>query len=171
MIESSGTLHHPFVPAEFVIPETLETPAFRLRMLSINDLVKDYDAVMSSVEHLKKVWPDSGWPDGLTLERNLVDLGWHQHEFLNRSSFAYTMVTLDESRVLGCLYIDPTRKSGYEAEVYLWVRSSELESGLEDRLYAAVDRWLRDKWPFKDSAFPGRSIDWKTWEALPDEKI
>ncbi|MFT5483885.1 MAG: hypothetical protein ACI9GW_002544 [Halieaceae bacterium] len=170
MIESSDKLHHPFVPAEFVIPEILETTEFRLRMLTINDLVKDYDAVMSSVEHLKKVWPDSGWPEGLTLEENLVDLGWHQHEFLNRSSFAYTMTTLDESLVLGCLYINPTRKPGYDAEVYLWVRSSELESGLEGRLYAAVETWLEDAWPLKAAAFPCRSIEWKAWEALPDEK-
>ena len=84
---------HPFVSPEFEVPETLETDEFRLRMLTVNDVVKDYDAVMSSAEHLKSVWPGSTWPDGLTLEQNLIDLGWHQKEFQRRDSFAYTVVT------------------------------------------------------------------------------
>ena len=64
-----------FVADDFVVPQVLETSEFRLRMLTIHDLVKDYDAVMSSAEHLKAVWPDSGWPEGLTLEEDLIDLG------------------------------------------------------------------------------------------------
>ena len=91
-----GQSIYPFVDEDFVVPDILETDEFRLRMLTVNDVIKDYDAVMSSVEHLRKVWPDSGWPEGLTLEEDLIDLGWHQREFMNRSSFAYTMVTLDE---------------------------------------------------------------------------
>lgn len=155
-----------FVADDFDVPEVLETPEFRLRKLTVNDLVKDYDAVMSSVEHLKAVWPDSGWPAGLTLEEDLIDLGWHQKEFQNRASFAYTLVTLDESKVIGCVYIDPTRARGYDAEIYLWVRASELESGLDARLFNTVKSWLADDWPFESPAFPGRDIDWKVWESL-----
>ena len=135
-------------------------------MLTIHDLVKDYDAVMSSAEHLKAVWPDSGWPEGLTLEEDLIDLGWHQKEFQNRSSFAYTMVTPDESMVIGCVYINPTKAKGYDAEVYLWVRTSELQSGLDARLFASVKRWLVDEWLFENPAFPGREIGWKEWATL-----
>ena len=54
----------PFVSKDFKIPETLETPEFRLRMLSVGDVVKDYDAVMSSTEHLSEVWPGGTWPAG-----------------------------------------------------------------------------------------------------------
>ena len=161
---------YPFVAADFPVPETLETKQFRLRMLTINDLVKDYDAVMSSVDHLKTVWPDSGWPEGLTLEEDLVDLGWHQKEFLSRRSFAYTVVSLDESIVLGCVYIDPTRKSGYDAEVFLWVREDQLKNGLDANLYKAVQSWLNTKWSFNKIGFPGRQIDWDTWNSLPEEK-
>jgi hypothetical protein len=42
----------PFVPDSFQVPATLETREFRLRMLTVNDVVKDYDAVMSSVERV-----------------------------------------------------------------------------------------------------------------------
>ena len=162
----SGRLKQAFVDVDFVVPEVLETFEFRLRMLTVNDLIKDYDAVMSSVDHLQSVWPDSGWPEGLTLEEDLIDLGWHQKEFLNRTSFAYTLVTLDEETVSGCVYINPTRAEGYDAEVYLWVRASELESGLDARLFDTVKRWLAEDWSFENPAFPGREIDWNKWDSL-----
>lgn len=161
---------YPFVPAGFTVPERLETPEFRLRMLTVHDVVKDYDAVMSSVDHLAKVWPGSGWPEGLTLEQNLIDLGWHQKEFQRRRSFAYTVVHPSESQVLGCVYINPTRKLGHDAVVYFWVRQSELASGLDAKLGAAVREWIAKEWPFRKPAYPGRHIDWEEWNALPDEK-
>jgi hypothetical protein len=160
----------PFVPADFKVPETLDTKEFRLRMLTVGDVVKDYDAVMTSVDHLKTIWPDSDWPEGLTLEQNLIDLGWHQKEFQTRRSFAYTVVTPSESMVVGCVYINPTRKRGYDAVVYLWARQSELTGGLEARLDAAVKEWIGKEWPFTKAAFPGRDVDWDTWRAIPEEK-
>ena len=160
----------PFVPTDFKVPETLETEELRLRMLTVNDVVKDYDAVMSSVDHCKTVWPGGTWPEGLTLEQNLIDLGWHQKEFQTRRSFAYTVVNPSGSRVIGCVYIDPTRKRGHDAVVYLWARQSELAGGLENRLYVAVKNWIAKEWPFKTVAFPGRDIAWETWRAIPNER-
>jgi hypothetical protein len=159
----------PFVPRDFEVPAQLETSEFRLRMLTIHDVVKDYDAVITSVEHLRTIWPGGTWPEGLTLEQNLIDLGWHQKEFQTRRSFAYTVVSLSEEIVKGCVYIEPTRKAGYDAEVYLWARQSELADGLEDRLYDAVRKWIAGDWPFEKVAFPGRGIDWEAWSAIPDE--
>ena len=155
----------PFIPSDFEVPEKLETEELRLRMLTVNDVVKDYDAVMSSVDHCKTIWPGGTWPVGLTLEQNLIDLGWHQKEFQTRRSFAYTVVNPSESMVMGCVYINPSRKRGYDAVVYLWARQSELANGLEDRLYATVKDWIEKKWPFKMLAFPGRDIAWETWRS------
>ena len=45
------------VHVDFEVPEVLETDEFRLRMLTVKDLEKDYDAVMSSVGHLKETNP------------------------------------------------------------------------------------------------------------------
>jgi len=160
----------PFVPTDFAVPATLETSEFRLRMLTVHDVVRDFDAVMSSVEHCKTVWPGGRWPEGLTLEQNLIDLGWHQKEFQTRRSFAYTVVNPSESMVLGCVYVEPTRKRGFDAEVYLWVRQSELAGGLEDRLHAAVEAWIAKAWPFEVAAFPGRDVAWETWRSIPDER-
>ena len=78
------------------------------------------------------------------------------------------MVTLDESKVIGCVYMNPTRKAGYDAEVTMWVRAIELESGLDSRLFATVKKWLIDDWPLENPGFPGRDIDWTTWNSVPD---
>ena len=155
----------PFVPEQFEVPAILESDRFRLRMLSIDDVDKDYEAVMSSAEHLSELW-GPGWPEGLTRDQNLVDLGWHQKEFQRRRSFAYTVVSPDESRVLGCVYIYPTRKEGYDAEIYLWARQSELASGLEQELYAVVLNWVEQHWPFERPAYPGRSISDEAFAGL-----
>ena len=159
----------PFVSKDFEVPATLETDEFRLRMLTIHDVAKDFDAVTTSVEHLKKVWPGGTWPVGLTMEQNLIDLGWHQKEFQTRRSFAYTVVSLSEEIVKGCVYVEPTRKAGHDAEVHLWVRQSELTNGLDGRLYDVVRTWIADAWPFESAAFPGREIAWEEWSDIPEE--
>ena len=156
-----------FIPKEFVVPSELSTASFRLRMLSVNDVEKDFEAVTSSAARLSKVWPDSGWPAGLTLRQNLIDLGWHEKESQNRTSFAYTMVVPDESQVLGCVYFYPTDKADYDAEVFLWVRESDVANELDEELFEVVQRWLASDWPFENTAYPGRTISWAQWDALP----
>ena len=158
-----------FVPEEFTVPSELSTANFTLRMLSVDDVEKDFEAVTSSAERLKKVWPDSGWPAGLTLRQNLIDLGWHEKEFQNRSSFAYTMVAPDESQVLGCVYFYPTAKAGHDAEVFLWVRESEAAADLDNELFEVVQHWLESDWPFENPAYPGRTISWAQWDSLPEK--
>lgn len=161
----------PFVPRDFEVPEKLETDRFRLRMLTVNDVVKDYDAVMTSVEHLRGAFgPGSKWPSPeLTLEQDLIDLGWHQKEFQRRTSFAYTVMNPAESQCLGCVYINPARKKGYDVQIYLWVRKSEFDKGLDRILFQAVKEWVRQNWPFDNPAYPGREINWEAWETTPEQ--
>jgi hypothetical protein len=154
-----------------IIPSGIETTDFRIRILTVNDVVKDYDAVMSSIDHLRGVFgPRSTWPSAdLTLEQDLIDLGWHQKEFQIGSSFAYTVMNLAESRCLGCVYVDPSEKEGYEAKVILWVRHSEFRKGLDEKLFSAVKIWLSKEWWFNTVAFPGRQMSWQEWESLPNK--
>ena len=84
-----------------------------------------------------------------------------------RSSFTYTVVTPDESRVLGCVYLLPSLKRDIDCTVYYWARSSERASGLDEVLGTTVRKWLRERWPFRHPAFPGRDIAWADWRALP----
>lgn len=157
-----------FIPKDFKIPEVLETDKFRLRMLTVNDVKLDYDAVMTSIEHLQKTQPfgpNHKWPTkDLTYEQDLIDLGWHQKEFQRRTSFAYTLMNLDETECLGCMYIYPSDNPNYDAVIMMWVRQSEVPNGLDEILFSSVKKWIQDKWPFKKVAYPGRDISWDELE-------
>jgi len=140
-----------------------------LRMLTTDDVEKDYETVMSSVDYLHGVfgkyaptWP----PDDLTKKQDLVDLGWHQSEFQNKRSFSYTVMKLDESKCLGCVYIFPSEKEEYDAIVIFWVRKSEYDTGLDQELYETIKKWIEEKWPFKKPAYPGREISWEEWDKV-----
>jgi len=160
----------PIVADDFKVPEVLETARMRLRPLTINDAVKDFDAVMTSEERLRTVHDPGGeWPLGLTLEQDIIELGWHQTEFQLRTSFAFSVVSLDESEVLGCMYIYPARKPGYDVEITMWVRQSRVDEGLDEYLFETVESWIEEQWPFTNPAYPGRRISFDDWRALPSD--
>jgi hypothetical protein len=50
-----------FVPAEFVVPSSLETPLFRLEPLGPQHNDADYAAWTSSLEHIR-TWLETAWP-------------------------------------------------------------------------------------------------------------
>ena len=147
-----------FVPPDFEVPPVLETDRFRLRMLGVDDAELDYEAVMSSAERLRGL-SGGAWPsDDMTLEDNLRDLEMHQNEFLRREAFTYTVVTLGEDSVLGCVYMNPPWSADEvdDAIVMMGVRSSEMETGLDSMLHAEVDAWLASEWSFVGVLYPGR---------------
>ena len=145
-----------FVSNDFSVPLRLEHPRFVLRPLSINDVVSDYAAVMTSARELQGLFgPGSDWPLNLTFEQDLIDLGWHHKEFQRRTSFAYTMRNPDESECWGCAYVYPTEREGFDAEAYCWVRTSHAAE-LDPVLFAALKDWLIGIWPFRRVAYPGR---------------
>lgn len=156
-----------FVPDNFIVPKQLETDKFRLRMLTISDVEKDYEAVMSSQIHLRNPLDENSWPkENMKLEEDLQDLLVHQDEFSKRISFTYTVMSIDESKCLGCVYIYPSEKYTFDSEVYLWARASELKNGLDELLYETVKNWIKEKWPFYNVAYPGREIGWSDWKIM-----
>jgi hypothetical protein len=132
------------------VPAGLKHERFHLRMLSIHEVVKDFAAILDRVEPDGSPAP----PEGLTLEQNLVDLGWHQKEFQLRRSFAYTVLSPDESVCLGCVYLYPTDDA--DARVHVWVRGSAWEDGLDPVLEQAVRAWVDEAWPFATVSYPDR---------------
>jgi hypothetical protein len=135
------------VPDDFEVPDVLEQERFRLRMLTVDDVVKDFDAICDRVDHQGNPKP----PFVETVAENLIDLGWHQREFGLRRSFAYTIVAPDESRVIGCAYIDPS--DTHDARVWMWVRRDAYADGLDPVVEAALREWLERDWPFE-------RVDW-----------
>jgi hypothetical protein len=142
------------IPDDFTPPSRFGGTGFHLRMLTVHDVVKDFDAVTSAAGHLRGAMdPDSTWPDGLTLEENLIDLGWHQREFTIGHSFAYTVMNDDESRCLGCCYIYPSATPGCDTAAFYWARDPDFDTAL-----GATFRALVATFPFKRTEYPGREI-------------
>ena len=147
------------IPESFVVPEQLETPDFRIRKLTFHDAVLDYEAVMSSSHIIKETRGKAGeWPSPtMTLEDDQIDLAWHQREFENRTSFAYTVMSLDEKECLGCFYLYPPGFRGdiskdADVDVSFWVTQTAYEKGLYPKLFTAIQEMLAT-WPFKKIAY------------------
>lgn len=156
--------NRPMVPEAFSVPQRLDCGGYHLRMLSISDVDKDFEAVTASAEKLRGLLhPASTWPEGLTREEDLIDLAWHQREFTLRHSFAYTVMSDDETRCLGCIYIFPSNVTAFDAGVFYWTRTG-VEAVVSDQsLGHLVKTWLNECWPFKSVAFPGREHAWSLW--------
>jgi hypothetical protein len=158
-----------FLPEDFVVPTLVAGLRFRIRPITVHDVVKAYDAVMSSRERLWTEFGDVwGWPRAdLTLEETLVEVAWRQREGELRRSFSFAVLTTDESRLLGTVRIDPPGKVGADAEATFWVRSDRDGSSVAEELENFVREWVTTTWPFKTVRYPGRDISWDDWHALP----
>jgi hypothetical protein len=74
----------------------------------------------------------------------------------------------DERVQLGCIYLVPSHKQGFDVAVATWVRASEVPGGLDEELYGTVRCWLAERWPLDRVAWPGRELPWEEYDALPD---
>jgi hypothetical protein len=160
-----------FIPQDFEPPVSAQGDGFILKPLGPDVMQADYDAYMSSIEHLQKTFTRSDkWPrEGLTLDDAAEDMASEKRRFDARESFAYAVLTVDGSRERGCVYVRPSGKPGYDAAVQLWVTKAEFDAGFDEVLYAWATEWIDSDWPFDKVAYPGREISWAEWEALPDK--
>jgi len=116
-----------------------------LRALSIADLDRDFSAIIESAAEIKAANPRSNRPDGLTKEKNLIDLAWHQREFEAARSFAWVIEDAGGA-YLGCLYVYPSIAGETSADVAWWWRTGAVVSRQAFREHLLV--WLNgDDWP------------------------
>lgn len=158
----------PLVAPAFAVPTSASGPGFRLQPLG-PDLVKiDFDAYMSSVEHLQRTFTRSTeWPHaGISDADALLDMQTEAGRFARRESFAYSVLTPEGKRERGCLYVSPSPVAGYDAVVRIWVTKAEFDAGFDKQLETWAHRWIARKWPFRKVAWPGRDIPWAEWDAL-----
>lgn len=150
-----------FYPASVPVPEEKRTDRLLLRPLRASDAELDYDAVMSSAEQLRR-WSQSSWPaDDFTLAQNRADLQRHEREHHERKAFTFTVLNLQATRCLGCVYIMPLWPQAVElnigaahpADVGFWVRTSELAHDLDKHLFAALREWFKTEWAFDCMVF------------------
>ena len=158
------------VPDAFEVPRAVEGTGFRLVPLGPEVVQIDYDAYMSSIEHLQRTFTRStAWPTAdLDAEDAMADMENEQRRFEARESFAYAVLTPDGLRERGCVYVRPSPKAGFDAMVRLWVTQAEFDAGFDVELEAWAREWIAGAWPFERVAWPGRSISWEAWDAMPD---
>lgn len=158
------------VPATFQVPRTYVTKTYKLVPLGPGLEKQDYDAYMSSIDHLRSTFSGGGWPHaGLTMEEALKDVQGEKARFDARKSFTYAVLTPDGSKELGCLYIKPSPKQGYDATATIWVTKAMYDAGFEATLVKDMKQWLRAAWPFEKIAWPKREIPAEEWKKLPDK--
>lgn len=154
---------------EWSVPRETSTPSLRLSVLRPEHAERDYAALMEDPAALR-AWSASSWPaDDFTLAENVEDLAEHEREWESREAFAYTVLSADEVRCEGCVYINPYDNSQWHprvapasaapesdehaALVTWWVRPSAAARGLDDELLAELLRWLRADWRFSEVFF------------------
>jgi hypothetical protein len=145
-----------FVPSDFEVPLGLETAEFVLEPLGPEHNESDYDAWMSSLEHIRATpgFPWGTWPRAMSLDENRADLEMHSDDFRMRKGFTFTVLDPATRDVVGCVYIYPVRDSDDHAQVRSWVRESRAE--LDVSLWNAVSAWLAADWPFASVRYAPR---------------
>jgi hypothetical protein len=158
----------PLVAADFAVPTLIEAEGFKLAPLGPDLVDVDYQAYMSSIEHLQTTFTRStGWPHaGITADEAMADMENEQTRFASRASFAYGVLTPDGSRERGSLYVSRSPVAGYDAMVRMWVTKADYDAGFDAELYEWAKGWIAREWPFAKVAYPGRAISWAEWDAL-----
>jgi hypothetical protein len=139
----------PFVPDDFDPPTAFTAGELRLEPLGPEHNERDYDAWMSSIDHIRRSpgFPDGNWPRPMSLDDNRADLERHARDFAARKGFTYTVFDASED-VVGCVYIYPARDGVHDAIVQSWVRESA--AALDEDFRRAIADWLTsDAWPFE----------------------
>nr|WP_145486064.1 MULTISPECIES: hypothetical protein [Streptomyces] len=93
-------------------------------------------------------------PEGMSLEADLDDLRRHAEDFERRAGFTYTVLSVPEGDVVGCVHIHGARQDPGVTDVRSWVRASH--ACLDAGLHRVVSDRLERAWPFERVAYAPR---------------
>lgn len=147
----------PLVAPDFVVPEPPVAATFRLEPLGPRHNAADHAAWTGSIDHIRATpgfggsWPP---PDGMSLAANRDDLERHAADFARRVGFTYTVLSVPDGDVVGCVYIYGSRRDPGVIDVRSWVRADR--AALDAELYRVVSDWLARAWPFDRVAYAPR---------------
>jgi hypothetical protein len=157
-----------FVPDAFQPPRTYAGRGYKLVPLGPDVAELDFKAYMGSIDHIRSTMGGK-WPNpSLTMADQAKDMAGEKDQWDGRKSFPYAILSADGTKELGCFYIRPSGKAGYDAAITLWVTKDQFDAGFEKQLIPEMKAWLASAWPFKKPAWPGREIPMSQWRALPD---
>lgn len=145
-----------WLPDDFRHPQRAAIDAgHHIRPIAAADVDLDMVAVMGSRERLFSIYGQSwGWPPAtMTREQDLDDLIHHVDEMQTHESFNYAIFDAEETRLLGCIYIDQPDDAEHDAVVSWWVVDDAVGTELEAAVDSFVPRWLQQEWPFRNVRF------------------
>ena len=156
-------------PKDVRVPPRHRSADFLLRPITLDDVERDFDAVVSSRDDLH-LWEQSGWPsDDFTVDDNRGDVVEMVERHAAGGAFTYTVTDPEDGECLGCVYVFP-HDAGFlaraertplgplawdelDAVVYFWVRTSLRPEGLDARLLDVLVEWFREEWNLTSTAY------------------
>ncbi|MFW2333884.1 GNAT family N-acetyltransferase [Ilumatobacter sp.] len=161
-----------WLPTDFAAPRRVVVgdQGTHLRPIRPDDTDLDMIAVMGSRDRLWSIYGRAwGWPPAdMTADDDRVDLARHADEMTRNESFNYALFDRDETRLLGCVYVDPPERVGADAEISWWVVDDLVGTRAEHELGEFVPGWIADRWPFARPRYIGIDLSWDDWLALPE---
>ncbi|HEY4361154.1 MAG TPA: YncE family protein [Bryobacteraceae bacterium] len=151
-----------FVPDKFMVPPPPSIGDYTWNILEPEILTQDYGAL----QHV----PGRSGGNRSTTGEDYGELKRHRWEFQHLTSFAYGILTPDGTEEVACVYVNPSKKQGYDATVRFMMTERGMKEGLEPALTEKVRQWIKTEWPFAKVAFPGVDIPMAAWNALPDSE-
>jgi hypothetical protein len=164
-VDYAGLIKRVILPSGYNPPTELTEGDIRARAISRADLHDDVHGINASLELIRRT-RGGAWPAAAVSEEyNYVDLVWHEAEFRDGHSFTYA-VHDGNAQYLGCCYLYPmgTRTPlteellAHDVDVSWWVTPDAYERGYYTKLYAALQRWLADSFPFENPYYSNREI-------------
>ena len=143
--------HPDFADADF--PRDFGLGTYRLTPLGPDQVDEDFAAVMATAPLFGDFFGD--WPEGLTLEENLIDLAWHEREFTTKRSFSW-IIRDAAGGYLGCFYISPKPGLRGDANADLWLCDIPDRVAVARAIRLSLDVWMAEHMP------SNVAIDWTT---------
>jgi hypothetical protein len=143
------------LPPGFKGPARLTYEDVVAEALTREHLQEDVRGINASIELIHDTRGGT-WPtEPVTEAFNYVDLVWHECEFRDGNSFGYALYD-DGGTYLGCCYLYPmgtrTKLSeellDHDVDVSWWVTPDAYERGFYEKLYAALQNWVANEFPF-----------------------
>jgi hypothetical protein len=107
-------------------------------------------------------------PFKTTMDEDYGEVKRHRWEFQHLTSFAYGVLTEDRTEEVACVYVNPSKKAGFDATVRVVLTAHGEQLNLMPQLQTAVKDWVKSGFPFTKVAYLGVDMPMSEWNALPD---
>jgi hypothetical protein len=144
------------IPEGFIMPQW-ENDKYFARMLKMSDCYIDYINVMDSMEVIPEARGGIDWPTpDLTIEDNLISLGYHQRQSEYNQGFSYIVFTRDTNEYFGCFYIYPMgfrtpvndENTNFDADISFWITKKFYSKDLYFNFWEDLQVFIKENYPF-----------------------